>query len=246
MTRADKPGRLPLWWNHGDLLAWLGGRPVQAPTGRKLELARRLQAHVGIRPEELTSDEGILFSNDVLETLEPQAEWAVGVEALIPGNSLLSVGTLGSDARPIRIEPLPERVFDPPQDLLAAFEKSSAGVRLVVVTPACFGAGWLPDGLIPGSGHYQGKLPVIGNVILRAAFVPRPTYISGWDMARCRPKATASMVAAGAVYFFERVNGHPFTPSDARALWLAALGRRTVEGFGRVVPGVWNPKRKKS
>jgi CRISPR-associated protein Cmr3 len=47
------------------------------------------------------------------------------------------------------------------------------------------------------------------------------------------------MVAPGAVYFFERADGKPFGEADARSLWLAAVGGRTEEGFGRVVPGVW-------
>jgi len=51
------------------------------------------------------------------------------------------------------------------------------------------------------------------------------------------------MVPAGAVYFFERADGRSFGEDDARSLWLAALGARTEEGFGRVVPGTWSPRR---
>jgi CRISPR-associated protein Cmr3 len=49
------------------------------------------------------------------------------------------------------------------------------------------------------------------------------------------------MVPPGAVYFFERADGKPFGEAEAEALWLTALGARTEEGFGRVVPGVWRP-----
>jgi CRISPR-associated protein Cmr3 len=80
-------------------------------------------------------------------------------------------------------------------------------------------------------------------VVLRAAVVPRPLHVSGWDMAARAPKPTSRMVPPGAVYFFERVDGQPFGEAEARALWLAAIGARTDEGFGRVVPGTWNPKR---
>jgi CRISPR-associated protein Cmr3 len=54
------------------------------------------------------------------------------------------------------------------------------------------------------------------------------------------------MVSPGAVYFFEKADGAPFAESDARSLWLAAVGSRTHEGFGRVVPGVWSPARSTS
>lgn len=242
LTRTEKPRRLPLWWSHADLTAWPAGQAVHATGNEALGLARRLQVHVGIRGEELTADEGVLFSHDVIETLETRAEWAIGVEVCLPGD-LPAVATLGSDARPIRIEPLSKVLFDPPQKLLAAFRQGSAGLRIMLVTPACFASGWLPDGLIEQGNEYRGQLARLGEVVLRAAFIPRPIHISGWDMAAATPKTTARMVAPGAVYFFERVNGRPFEETDARALWLAALGARTKEGFGRVVPGVWSPTR---
>jgi CRISPR-associated protein Cmr3 len=121
----------------------------------------------------------------------------------------------------------------------------------MAVTPACFKGGWLPDGFDPvkveDTWEFRGGLPnIAGELLLRAAFVPRPMHISGWDMAAGKggaPRGTSRLVPPGAVYFFERAaeNG-AFAADDARALWLAALGSRTNEGFGRVVPGIWNPK----
>ena len=112
----------------------------------------------------------------------------------------------------------------------------------------------MPDGFKPtkvGGGRWQfrGALPGIsGELMLRAACVPRPTHISGWDMASDKdnggaPRATSRLVPPGAVYFFARdIEKETFTADDARALWHAALGDRRHEGFGRVVPGIWNPK----
>lgn len=242
-ARTDKPGKLPLWWRHTELVAWLAGQTVRAQRKNGLGLARRIQAHVGIRDEELTPDEGVLFSHDVVETLETRAEWGIGVEVCLPSDELPATATLGSDARPIRLEPLPESLFEPPEELLAAFRKGSAGLRILVITPACFERGWLPDGLIRQGSEYRGPLAGLGEVVLRAAFVPRPMHVSGWDMYVAKPKATSRMVAPGAVYFFERADGRAFTEADARSLWLAAVGARTEEGFGHVVPGVWSPAR---
>ncbi len=85
-------------------------------------------------------------------------------------------------------------------------------------------------------------LPGVGVVIeLRAAFVGRPVHISGWDMATGKPKSTSRLVPAGSVYFCERTDGGTFGVDEARALWFAAIGKRTCEGFGRIVPGIWNP-----
>jgi CRISPR-associated protein Cmr3 len=128
--------------------------------------------------------------------------------------------------------------------VLEAFRSPSSGLRLVAVTPLCFGKGWLPDALSESGGVYRGRLAALDHeVILRAAFVPRPIHVSGWDMVKGEPKPTSRMVPPGAVYFFERADGEPFGETDAKTLWLAALGTRTDEGFGRVVPGTWNPSK---
>jgi CRISPR-associated protein Cmr3 len=238
---AGKALAPPQWWGSEDFAEWLAGASV--PVRRRdeaLATTRRVQVRVGIRAEELTADEGVLFSHDVIETLERTAEWAIGVEVVLPEGDLPAMATLGSDSRLARIEMIPGSLFEPPARVIEAFRTPSAGLRLVAVTPISFERGWLPDGIEPHGGTYRGRLPVLDHeVILRAAFVPRPVHVSGWDMAARAPKPISRMVAPGAVYFFERADGRPFAEADAQALWLAAVGARTDEGFGRVVAGVW-------
>ncbi|HLH71452.1 MAG TPA: type III-B CRISPR module-associated Cmr3 family protein [Candidatus Dormibacteraeota bacterium] len=272
VDEEGKPERMEPWWSEEHFIAWLAGEEVPARAeGRRFSLPRRLQSHVTIRDEQLTAEDGNLFSHDVLETLEgprgrdvpggrePQeeegeaggalAEWAIGVEARLPDPFLPRLGRLGSDGRLVRIEPLPEPLFAPPPGLLAAFARGSAGLRLVVVTPASFARGWLPDGLerLQKETEIRGRLPgVEAELVLRAAMVPRPLHVSGWDMVAGAPKPVSRLVAPGAVYFFERADGGRFGEAEARALWLAAVGSRTEEGYGRVVPGVWNPNQKRS
>jgi CRISPR-associated protein Cmr3 len=245
LEAAAKPLPSPRWWSHDDFSSWLAGRAVPTRVGDEaLAMERRLQVHVGIVPELLTADEGALFSHDVIETLDPKAEWAIGVEVVLPDGDLSGVATLGSDARLVRVEQVPDVLFDPRALVLEAFRATSNGLRIVAVTPICFARGWLPDGLERDGTTYRGVVPGMGSeVILRAAFVPRPIHVSGWDMAAGRPKPTSRMVAPGAVYFFERTDGKAFAETDSRALWLTAVGARTDEGFGRVVPGIWNPTR---
>lgn len=239
----SKPLGAPRWWSSEDLISWLVGESVRIRDDA-VKVTRRAQVHVGIRPEELTSDENVLFSHDVVETLDRSEEWAIGVEVGLPGGALPGVATLGSDARLARIESLSPSLFDPPARVLEAFRSWSPGLRLVAISPLCFEKGWLPDGFIENRGAYYGRLNGLDHeVVLRAAFVPRPLHVSGWDMAKREPKPTSRMVAPGAVYFFERADGKPFSEAEAKSLWLAALGTRTGEGFGRVVPGVWCPTR---
>jgi CRISPR-associated protein Cmr3 len=244
---TSKPLAAPRWWSSADFTTWLAGGDVQVQ-GETVATTRRVQARVGIRPEEQTSDEGVLFNHDVVETLDREGEWAIGVEVVLPAGDILKVATLGSDSRLARIESLPPTLFAPPQRILEAFRSSSPGLRLVAVSPLCFEKGWLPDGLVKTEGEYRGQLVGLDDdLILRAAFVPRPMHASGWDMAandgKGAPKPTSRMVPPGAVYFFERSDGKPFGEAEAKLLWLTAIGTRTDEGYGRLVPGVWNPNR---
>jgi CRISPR-associated protein Cmr3 len=238
---AQKPLASPRWWSSEEFTSWLAGKAVKVRK-EPLGTTRRVQVHVGIRPEELTSDDGVLFSHDVVETIDPRGEWAFGVEVALPAGELPKVATLGSDSRLSRVERIPTALFEPSARVLEAFRSSSTGLRLVAVSPLCFEKGWLPDGFVNKSGEYRGQLAGL-DVILRAAFVPRPVHVSGWDMAKGEPKPTSRMVPPGSIYFFERTDGNPLGEAEAKALWLAALGTRTDEGFGRVVPGVWHPKK---
>lgn len=237
----SKPLPPPRWWDTDDFVAWLVGASVRV-RAETLQTARRIQVHVGIRPEELTSDDGALFSHDVIETIDPTGEWALGVEVTLPAGELPKVATLGSDSRLCRVESLPKRLFEAPASVIEAFRSRSPGLRLIAISPLCFQKGWLPDGLVNEDGEYRGRIAGL-DLVLRAAFVPRPIHVSGWDMAKGKPKPTSRMVAPGAVYFFERIDGSPFGEADAKSLWLAAIGTRTDEGFGRVVPAVWSPTR---
>jgi CRISPR-associated protein Cmr3 len=241
-VHRSKPAAAPQWWNEEDFSAWLAGSPVKVrPKSQWLWPSRRMQVHVGIRADELTANDSALFSHDVIETLERNAEWAIGFCAQFPGDLTANVATLGSDSRTARVERLPEEMFAPPPSLLNAFKEGSRGLRLVTVTATSFENGWRPDFFKSQDKEYRGRLSAIdGDLILRAAFVRRPVHISGWDMFKGQPKPISRMAASGSVYFIERVDGRKFTESDARALWLAAIGQRTHEGFGRIVAGTWN------
>jgi len=228
------------WWDEGQFTAWLAGQPLGVELGG-LDIPRRVQVHVGIKAAESTADEGVLFSHDVLETLDCGAQWAIGIEVEAPEVPTLSVAGLGSDRRLVHLESLDPKMFAAPADLLDAFERGPGGLRLVSVTPSLFARGWLPDGLELAGETWRGRIGSLEDVVLRAALVSRPLDISGWDMVARRPKPSDRMVRQGSVYFIERADGRPFGRRDAEALWMVALGERTGEGFGRFVPGIWNP-----
>ena len=240
-----KPAPLPRHWPDPSFLGWLKGREVPPSELEAVpEPGRRSQSHVGIDPEKLTAKEAILFAEDVVEPFDREGRFAFGLEVELPEAVALERATLGGDRRLVELAALDRVLFDPPAELLAAFRAGTQGLRLVLVTPARFEAGWLPDGFDAKDGAYRGILPGIdGELVLRAACVDRPIAVSGWDLAAGAPKRTDRMVPPGSVYFLERQNGAPFDQAEAETLWLAAIGGRTEEGFGRVVPGIWTPER---
>lgn len=253
LDRQAKPETGPRWWTEGDFINWLVGEPV-AKVSREdhevLSLPDRDQFHVRIDPASDTAFEGFLYSTRVCESLVRQRErrawmeWAIGVDCDMPSAGTLagSKVVLGGKGKLATVTSAAPALFGRPERLDQAFATHPSGLRLVIVTPALFDAGWCPEGFNPTETGYAGKLPGMSDDLrLVAALVPRPQHLSGWDMARGRPKDTDRLVPTGSVYFFVKRNGRPFEPADAEGLWLAQLGDRTREGFGCVVPGTWHP-----
>jgi len=242
-TPPGKPQPPRSFWTEDALVGWLRGEapPTPGDTGP----LRRTDVRVTLNAQTQTAEPGMLYQTEVLEMLgEGEREWALGLECTLPGEASGfpwgPVG-LGGKRRLALAEPLPGEVFAAPRGL----PERSPGLRLILATPAHFQRGWLPDGLERvdpgGQPRWEGTLPgVEGRVVLRAALVNRPLELSTWDMARGRPRATRRLVPAGATYFFERVDGRPFTA--LKTLWLAAWGGGHEEGLGRVLPGSWNPE----
>lgn len=238
-----KPGARPRWWTEDELIAWLAHSPLSAePAVAAGHPAQRRVTRAAIEPATQTVIDSALFSHDVVETVEPDGEWAIAAEVASPDAQFANTATLGSDRRLARVDTIARAAFDPPASLTTASATASPGLRLLVVTPAIFAAGWLLDGLVADGDQYRGQLAGLPpEVVLRAAITTRPVAISGWDMAASAPRATNLAVAPGSVYFLQRADGEPFTATDMRLLWLTALGLRTAEGFGRVVAAPWTP-----
>jgi len=221
-----------------------------------LKLVKRLQVRLAIDGETLTGRDGRLFSTEILETLDhAHREWAIACRledtsgaAGPPAPAPLAPVTLGSERMLADLQPADVSLFGFPESRLGAvFDGGSTGVRLIAVTPLIFDRpdtdqGWLPTGFAEEARGFYGELPGLeGRFQLLAAFMPRPMAVSGWDMVGGHPKRGDRAVPPGAVFFLRRQNGQPLTGAELRTLWLAALGCRTEEGFGRVLPAIWTP-----
>jgi CRISPR-associated protein Cmr3 len=162
-----------------------------------------------------------------------------GHEALVPGSGLLR---LGGDGRGAEVSPWGE-VRVATESLAPANEPFT----VVLTTPGLFPGGWLP----PGVGHRDGayRLEVDGlRARLAAAAVPRAEVVSGWDLAAHRPKPAQRAVPAGAVYYFDEVEGDPsayrerlwaLAETELGTRWDTAWKQRRAEGFDNVVIGRW-------
>ncbi len=131
--------------------------------------------------------------------------------------------------------------------------KGTDKFRLLLLTPALFQNGWIPDGVDPSTRKLKLRDDLEAELV--AAAVGKPEVISGWDIVNKRPKPLYRMVPAGSVYFFE--TSRKLDINDA--LWIMNKFRfKSVMtpdkgncadfrfyrdmGFGLAVAGVWKQK----
>lgn len=125
------------------------------------------------------------------------------------------VMALGGESRAARWEVIDA---EPPAPLAPLHGR----FKVVLLTPALFTKGWEAE-------NWDSFFS--GHVELRAAAVGAPESISGWDIARRRPKAARPVVPVGSVYFFE--SREPVTFRGAFTDANAHLG------FGQIATGGW-------
>jgi CRISPR-associated protein Cmr3 len=258
LTDPRKPEVRPAWWPEDAFLSWLAD-PLDRARPRDASLAgltplQRTQTHVGIDPATGTAQDGLLFSHDIIEVLDKDKDapgqitwhdWLIAAQVLGWDNPPpVQTATLAGDRRLVEFRVARDALFACPDTLTQKFEeRSPRGLRLVVVTPLASKTGWLLPGLAPRADGYRGKIHGIADeVALRAALMGRPRHVSGWDLAKNAAKRTDRLVPPGAVYHLVKQGGGVFTGNEARALWLASVGERGDEGYGRIVPGLWQPK----
>jgi CRISPR-associated protein Cmr3 len=251
-----EPRRL---WSRSDILKWLL-RPqrhdeVSAPQPRE-----RVDVHLAMDPDTLAAKDEALYA---LPTYEPLVRGERGaihelglglrVSGIEDGMDLTRhVWRIGGEGRFATAARLAPEALAPPDALTGNWQESHL-LRLMTVTPARFETGWRPDWLFPvavdGGIRFEGLLPILDRqVTLRAAYVERPWWASGWDLARYEPKPSVAHVPAGAVYYLESL-AEPFTAADIEKLWLASIQvpkdperpetSAGHDGFGLVLPGSW-------
>lgn len=244
----SKPVDGPEWWTEETMRHWLSGKTDMAvdKLGSK-PLPTDTRAHVKMDANTYSGVKGHLFRSTGVDLMNQKKEnergWQEHRYALLarfaqdisPG--LVRLGSGG------RLSSLEQSGVWPkmPEDLAKELEKAKR-IRLILVTPAVFKNGWLPDDIDANSP----ESPIHGvkfklKLKLKAAAIPRWQPLAGWDMAEKKYKPTRRMVPAGSVYWLE-IEGDP-PPGWAATLWLASIcaeAKDAANGFGLVLPGLWD------
>lgn len=247
------PSDLPVFWTADIMNRWLHGAklppdPTQHGVGA---LPVEHRTHVALADDTFAADPGALFQSGGLDFAmrrKPQVGdlasrgWHDEEFALLVRTGFSVAPTLrrvGGEGRFARIEPATGWPALPAKLAQTIADEKQKRLRLVLATPALFKDGWRPGWI--NADTLEGSPPDHDDLRLRlrACACERWQALSGWDLVAHKPRAVRRLVPAGAVYWFEILQGD----ADAIArLWLAPLADRKqdrLDGFGLALPGLW-------
>lgn len=234
---------------------WLDGRALGAHLSGQAVLATQRTATlyksetrlgIALSAQSRTASDGALYTTEAVAFCE-HTGFLVGVQGdggLLPAQGALRLGGDGKGAH----------YRDLPFDLPAATLPHPGGrFRLLLTTPALFGGGWLPSGIVAEDAASATLTPTLRlrgqgfSARLVCAAIGRHEVISGWDLANWRPKTAQRAVPAGSVYWFDEFDGDAGKLANwvAQGLWTdneilpPDLQQRRAEGFNSALLGAW-------
>ena len=228
-----------LWLTEKGWRAYLAGETL---TGEHLLRSSSLwqsDLRLGIAlDEKRTAANGMLYTAEAVALCEGIGFLVsvAGADGLLPDSGLLRLGGDGRSAAIHRVEAeLPQADWD-------RIERERR-FRMILTTPGIFGDGWRLPGCTPDD-WWQGNSDMRARLI--AATVSRAGVVSGWDLAKRRPKTAQRVVPTGSVYWLEGLEGETeeLRKVDAEGLWACIkeneidAGRR-AEGFNNVQIAAW-------
>ncbi len=216
---AGKPAERPALITGKALQSWLvapEASGVVPATHLAEHMREELRTHVAIEGQGRTAKEGALFSEVQRRFVtEARTRHAVGFRCADPR---LQPGLvqLGGERRLSSLR----RSAEP---LLPETQLSGGLLRVILLTPAIFADGYLPQ-----------EAKIAGATVV-AACVGRPVPISGWDFEKRGAKAIRRMAPAGSVYWVDAPEGW------ANAQHLNCISddpQDRLDGFGLCAVGV--------
>lgn len=115
--------------------------------------------------------------------------------------------------------------------------------RLILTSPGIFASGWLPTGASRETdGGMRFELHGVAGQLV-CAVVPRAEVVSGFDLAKRRPKSAQRVAPSGSVYWLNNFQTSPEALRNlaTRGLWSepAENASRRAEGFNRFAFALW-------
>ena len=224
-----------LWLTAAGLAAWQRGEALHAPQQHWVSTADlwAVESRLGIALEagRNIAAQGQLYTSEVI-ALKPEVGFVVrvaGTDGLLPSSGLLRFGGDGHAASlSACTAPLPHANHD-------AITRSGR-FRLMLTSPGIFLEGWrLPGTDSAGRWHFHGA-----SARLASATLPRLETLSGWDIARRRPKPAVRAVATGSVYWLDDFQGEPAALEALTHLGIpSADASRRAEGFNNCLLAEW-------
>lgn len=258
VLRADKAAKpvQGLLLSATGLRAYLAGELPQSTMSIEAVCQTELRLGIALNAAARTAEEGALYTTEAIRFAQRDELWrgdshpseratspraagylvgVSGASGLLPERGTLR---LGGDARAAHYRKVQIEVPPAPHAKIA----DSKRFRLVLRSPGIFAAGWYPDGIRRvGIDYVLEREGFKANLVCAA--VPRYEIVSGWDLARMRPKPARRAVPAGAVYWFDRFEGDCGKLADwvRGGLWGDDYdAARRTEGFNLAWLGAWH------
>lgn len=253
MPRRDprKPhGKTPTFWYWEFFEKWLvdpcDGDVQLVEVGHNGPV-QEARMHASIRPDTQTADDekGALFQTRGLEFTCPADDHADGgvlsqvrrlglAAATDAPNLKQGIAPLGGERRLVFWRQSKQALPSCPEALKERIA-ALGYCRLILLTPAHFGAGWKPSRLLE---EREGVGPV-----LQAAALKRCQTVSGWDFDKGERKPTRRLAPAGTVYFLKLNGDSAAIKRWVDSIWLTCVSdgeQDRRDGFGLAVAGVWD------
>lgn len=247
----DKPApHPPAFWRWERFAAWLVNPADATLAADELGIpgpAHDRRSHVGIDPATLTGRDGALFATNGLTFWHNDADddpalsgarrlalavAVAGPEGVAPAPGF---GPMGGERRLMYWRQAEGINLPEPPDDLREQVITSGHCRVILLTPACFAAGWRPERLLIARAGVTPQL--------MAAVVGKPRTVSGWDLATRKARASRRLAPAGSVYYL-KLSDDP----EANGRWFDAVWMQCVSdtaddnaaGFGLAAVGAWS------
>jgi len=249
-----KPAKsAPQYWYWKQFLNWLldpakyNEQPVNLTELGHEGPQRERRIHVSIDEYRLVGKDGALFGTSGLEftsihrqehRLSSARRLALAV-AVDNGTDLTiaeGLGSLGGERRTLSWRKSSSGLPLCPKEIEEEIVKQKA-CRIILLTPACFNKGYLPERLLEEKDSVKPQLKAIAT--------QRPQVVSGWDFERQGPKPTRRLAPAGTVLFLSLKGEETARRNWIRNIWMQCISddpQDNADGFGLAVLGTWPGK----